>query len=52
MRTLEEVKQHLIDHVDEICLLEMLNITSEDIIGMFSDRVEEKYNEIIKDFGL
>lgn len=52
MRTLEELKQHLIDHVDEIVILEMLNITSEDLIGMFSDRVEEKYTQILREHGL
>jgi hypothetical protein len=52
MRTLEEVKEYLIDNVEETCLLEILNITSKDIVGMFSDRIEERYTQILKEHGL
>ena len=52
MRTFLEVKEYLIENIDEITLLEMLNIDSKDIVEMFSDRVEEKYNKILEDYEL
>lgn len=40
---LDEVK-----HIDEVTLLELLEITSEDIIERFSDILNEKLDKIYK----
>lgn len=40
--TLPELKERLSKAYDEVTLLELLNITSEDIIDKFSDEIEEK----------
>ena len=45
---LHEIKERLID-LDEITLLELLNITSEDIVEMFSDRIEENADKLEKE---
>ena len=47
VRTLEELKGYLKSNIDEITLLEMLNISAEDIIERFSDVVEERYNALM-----
>lgn len=36
--------------VDEVTLLEVLEISSEDIIERFRDRIEEKRTTLIRDF--
>ena len=45
---LHEIKERLID-LDEITLLELLNITSEDIVELFSDRIEENADKLEKE---
>jgi hypothetical protein len=45
---LHEIKERLIE-LDEITLLELLNITSEDIVELFSDRIEENVDKLEKE---
>jgi hypothetical protein len=45
---LHEIKERLIE-LDEITLLELLNITSEDIVEMFSERIEERADSLEKE---
>jgi hypothetical protein len=45
---LHEIKERLIE-LDEITLLELLNITSEDIVELFSDRIEERADSLEKE---
>jgi hypothetical protein len=45
---LHEIKERLIE-LDEITLLELLNITSEDIVEQFSDRIEENADKLEKE---
>ena len=40
--TLEEVKELLAKRLDEVTLLEVLEISSEDLVEAFSDKIEEK----------
>jgi hypothetical protein len=49
VRTLTELCEAL-KKVDEISLLEVLNITSEDIVEQFKDRIEEDYERLSSDF--
>jgi hypothetical protein len=46
--TFEEVKEKL-KHLDEITLMETLEITSEDLVNRFADRIEEKQETLEKD---
>ena len=41
MLLLHEIKERLIA-LDEVTLLELLDISSEDIVSMFVDRIEER----------
>jgi hypothetical protein len=43
-----EIKERLTE-LDEITLLELLNITSEDIVELFSDRIEENADKLEKE---
>lgn len=45
---LHEIKERLIE-LDEITLLELLNITSEDIVEMFSERIEDNADKLEKE---
>lgn len=46
MLTLEELKEKLAKRVDEITLLEVLEITAEDIVERFSDKIEDQIEEL------
>ena len=43
--TYEETKEKL-KRLDEITLLEVLNISSEDLVDRFSDIIEDKLDEL------
>ena len=43
--TLQDVFDRL-KKVDEISLLEILNISSEDIVDRFADKIEDKLDEL------
>ena len=47
--TFEELKQQL-KRLDEVTLLEVLDIASEDIVNRFQDLIEERYDELIEEF--
>lgn len=49
MVTLADLIQHL-KRIDEISLLEVLEISSEDLVDKFEERIEEKYELLSKDF--
>lgn len=46
--TLEELKSKLVEQ-DEITLLELLDLRSNDIVNMFSDLVEDKSEALIEE---
>lgn len=48
MVTLEEYKNELKEY-DQMEIVDRLEITSEDLVDRFDDRVEDKYNEIEDD---
>ena len=47
--TLTELQSKLM-LIDEISLMEILEITSEDIANRFIDRIETKYDQLITEF--
>jgi len=49
MLTSEELCEKLY-RVDEVSLLETLELTSEDIVNAFRDRIEERQEELTRDF--
>ncbi len=48
--TLHDLTEEL-KKLGEITLLEVLEISSEDILLRFPDKVEEKYDELIEEFS-
>lgn len=46
--TIEEIKERL-KHLDEISLLEILNISSEELVEKFEDKIEDKAEELEED---
>ena len=49
MITLAELVLSL-KRIDEISLLEILEISSEDLVDRFTDKIEEKYDSLAEDF--
>ena len=47
--TFTELKDKL-KQIDEISLLEILDVSSEDLVERFSDLIELKYDELIQEF--
>ena len=45
---LEELKERL-RNVDEVALLEMLNINSDELVNRFADEIEENIEKLIKE---
>lgn len=48
MLTLDDVCDRL-KHIDEVSLLEVLDISSEDIIDRFIDKIEIRFEELAED---
>ncbi len=46
--TLTELKERL-KSLDEVMLLELLDIASEDLVETFSDTIEHNYNRLLKE---
>ena len=44
----EELKEKLM-RFDEIILLELLNISSEDLVNRFEDIIDERYDDLLKE---
>ena len=49
MLTLNDLAEKL-KQIDEISLMEILEITSEDLVLKFIDRIEDKYDYLVDDF--
>jgi hypothetical protein len=39
-----------LQRIDEISLLEILEISSEDLVDRFTDKIENKYEQLREDF--
>lgn len=46
--TLQELKERL-KRLDELSLLELLNVTSEEIVELFEDRIEDNYDTLLEE---
>lgn len=47
--TIEELKDKL-RQVDELSILELLDITSEELVDFLTDQIEERYNVVSEYF--
>ena len=48
--TLEELKEKIIVNADELLVLELLNISTRDLLEAFERRLIRDFDEIAKDF--
>ena len=46
--TLEELKEKVKEQINEVDLLEILEVTSEDLVDRFDDLIEQKYDILIE----
>ena len=49
MFTLEDLKENL-KRLDEVTLIELLELTSEDIVERFADLIEDRFNSLETQF--
>lgn len=47
--TLVELKERIVDHIDPDTLLELLDISMEDLVEALSDHIEENYVKIARE---
>lgn len=48
--TLPELMEHLKD-IEETVFLEMFNISTDELVERFEDKIEDRYDELMKEFG-
>jgi hypothetical protein len=42
--TIPELKEKIIEQIDEVTLIDLLNLTTEDLVNAFIDKIEDKYD--------
>ena len=47
--TLEELKEKIIETLDEVSILEILDIKAEELVERFEDKVEERINVLLSE---
>ncbi len=47
--TLVELKEQLAKKLDEVTLLEVLDISAEELVEAFTDKIEERFNLLVRD---
>jgi hypothetical protein len=47
MLTLQELKDKMTENLSEIDVMELLEISTEDLVERFSDKIEDKYEQIL-----
>lgn len=52
MLTLQELKEKIIEQVPEIDLLDILGLTTKDLVEAFEDEIEEKYSKFLRELDL
>jgi hypothetical protein len=51
MLTLVELQERMAERTDEVTILEILNITSEDLVNAFVDRIEDRYDQLQEEYN-
>ena len=49
MLTINELKQVLIERMDEVTFLDLLEISTEDLVNVFQDKIEDRYDILIEE---
>ena len=50
--SLKELKQHIMDNVEETEFLELLDITTADLIEAFDDKIADKFDYLVSKLEL
>lgn len=48
MLTIRELKEKIASRVDEVTLCDILEITSTDLVEVFQDKIEDKYDILVE----
>jgi hypothetical protein len=48
MLTQQEIKE-ILSQYDEVTLLEILDVSSEELLDRFEDRIDEQYDELVEE---
>ena len=48
-RTLAELKEALVMEYDEYTLLEILDISSEELVEAFEEKIQNKFDKLVED---
>jgi hypothetical protein len=49
MLTITEIKEKLVEQVSEVDLIDMLGLTTEDIVEAFHSKIEDKYEYFLEE---
>lgn len=52
MLTIEELKEKIVEQINEVDLIDYLGLTSADLVEVFADKIEEKFDlflEVVED---
>lgn len=49
VHTLEELKERMAETLDEITILEVLEIKSENLVEVFEDRINDRFDQLCDD---
>lgn len=52
MLTIDELKERIIEQIDEVDIIDLLGLTTEDIVNAFEYRIEELESKIVKELEL
>ena len=48
--TFHELKEKMAEQLDEVTLLEVLGISSQELVDRFEDKIEARYARLCEDF--
>lgn len=52
MLTIEELKEKIVEQINEVDLIDYLGLTSADLVEVFTDKIEDKFDlflEVVED---
>jgi hypothetical protein len=50
--TLEELKEHLVRHGDIVFLLDVLDLSMDELVEALTDHIEDKFDVILDEYDL
>jgi hypothetical protein len=52
MITLTELQEKIIEQVSEVDLIDLLGLTTEDLVYAFQDKIEDRYDKLVSELEL